>query len=330
MLNYVRQVLNPTWYHGHVKSAPFFEGWYFKCVSADQQHKWAFIPGVFIHDDPTRSHAFIQVLNGTTGEAFYHAYDITQFAARQNAFDVSLGNSRFQINQLVFDVDDDLGNVKGELNFGTQHPWPVSLWSPGVMGWYGWLPFLECYHGICSLDHNISGSLTLYGQHVDFTGGRGYIEKDWGQSFPRGYVWQQSNHFGAIGTSLTASFATVPNVGRTFAGYIVGLWHEERLYQFTTYNGSKLNYLHVNDTSVEWSLTNRHHALHVRALRAEGGLLLGPEREAMHKRVDETLKSHIELELFVNKGNQQELILKDTGRHAALEVVGDLRMIVTA
>ena len=37
-------------------------------------------------------------------------------------------------------------------------------------------------------------------------GGRGYIEKDWGQAFPRAWIWTQSNHFGADapGTSLTA------------------------------------------------------------------------------------------------------------------------------
>ncbi|MCK7537696.1 MAG: tocopherol cyclase family protein [Marinilabiliales bacterium] len=30
---------------------------------------------------------------------------------------------------------------------------------------------------------------------ADFSGGRGYIEKDWGHSFPSAYVWMQSNHF---------------------------------------------------------------------------------------------------------------------------------------
>src|SRR5690606_9820745 len=123
----------------------------------------------------------------------------------------------------------------------------------------------------------------------------GYIEKDWGQSFPTGYIWQQSNHFEQIGTSLTASFATVPNVGRTFAGFIVGLWHEQHLYQFTTYNASKIDYVRVTDSTVTWALQNRKYRLEVEATRTEGGLLLGPEREDMHKRVNETLKSLIQV-----------------------------------
>jgi hypothetical protein len=44
----------------------------------------------------------------------------------------------------------------------------------------------------------------------------------------------------------------------------------------------------------------------------------------MHKRVDETLNSKIELELYEGK----TLIYSGTGRNAALEVVGDLSMIV--
>ncbi|MCW5857485.1 MAG: hypothetical protein KIS63_04285 [Caldilineales bacterium] len=27
------------------------------------------------------------------------------------------------------------------------------------------------------------------------------MEKDWGQSFPAAWVWMQTNHFGAAGTS---------------------------------------------------------------------------------------------------------------------------------
>jgi tocopherol cyclase len=321
VINYIRQVMNPVWYHGHGKKAPFFEGWYFKLVNADETQKWAFIPGIFINED---SHAFIQVLDGNNGKARYHRFEAKQFVAQENAFDVQLAQSHFQLDCIRLDIEDDLGRIEGELHFYEQHPWPVSISSPGVMGWFGWLPFLECYHGISSLDHRIKGRMSIYGIEIDFSGGRGYIEKDWGQSFPTGYVWQQSNHFETVGTSLTASFATVPNIGRTFAGFIVGLWHEDKLYSFTTYNGTRVQYMRVDDKTVEWSLKNSRHELRLRAIRAEGGLLLGPEREAMHKRVDETLKSVIELELYEGKC----LIYHGTGRNAALEVVGDLSMII--
>jgi hypothetical protein len=48
-------------YHGHGKQPPFFEGWYYKLVSADETHRIAVIPGVQLGED---GHAFVQVLDG--------------------------------------------------------------------------------------------------------------------------------------------------------------------------------------------------------------------------------------------------------------------------
>ena len=53
------------------------------------------------------------------------------------------------------------------------------------MGPFSYLPLMECYHGILSMDHNISGSIDYNDQTIDFNEGRGYIEKDYGKSFSK-------------------------------------------------------------------------------------------------------------------------------------------------
>jgi len=318
-MNYIRHKLNPAWYHGHGRKAPYFEGWYFKIINAAEDRRYAFIPGVFINADSSKTHAFIQVLDGMAGTAAYHRYG--NFEATPNAFDIRIGESYFRQDRIVLNIADELGSVSGELRFKDQTPWPVTVTSPGFMGWYGWLPNMECNHGVLSFDHAIEGSLEINGEVVDFNGGRGYIEKDWGQSFPSGYVWIQSNHFETPHTSITASIASVPNVGREFAGFTVGLWHENALYRFATYNNSHLDKLEVTDTHVEWHLHNAQHELHLSATRAEGGLLLGPQREDMHMRVDETMKSSIDVALFSLDGVRRIPLFSGTGRNAALEVV---------
>jgi hypothetical protein len=196
------------------------------------------------------------------------------------------------------------------------------------MGPFAWLNFLECYHGVVSLDHSIEGTLNIYGQEIDFTNGRGYIEKDWGKSFPTGYIWQQTNHFDTVGTCLTASIATIPNLGIEFPGFIVALWHNQQLFTFNTYNFSKVDKLTVDDNTVEWILYNSRYELKMVSHRAEGGLLLGPERNAMHKRVDETMKATIDVELYALQGVRKILLFKETGRNAGLEVIGDLSLIL--
>ena len=55
-----------------------------------------------------------------------------------------------------------------------------------------YLSFLECNHAIISLRHHITGSLKVNNQKFQIIGD-GYIEKDWGRSFPQDYLWLQSN-----------------------------------------------------------------------------------------------------------------------------------------
>jgi len=326
MRRYVYEALHPEIYHGYGKKAPFFEGWYFKVISADEQSRYAIIPGIFITDsvsegDTAQSHAFIQVLDGMTGHATYHQLPLTFFYADAEIFDVRLGNSRFGADFLSLHIEDEQMSLHGELKFEDIARWPVKLTSLGVMGPYGWLPFMECYHGVVSLNHQISGSLVVNGQTLIFDGGRGYIEKDWGQAFPSAYVWQQTNHFDTPGTCLSASIAMVPSVGRTFRGFTVGFYHHRHLYRFATYTGAFIEKLEISDDRVVWSIRDSRYCLEMTSERAVGGLLLAPVRTEMHKRVDETLKASVYVRLFRLDGS---LVFEGLGRNAGLEVHGNL------
>jgi tocopherol cyclase len=326
MANFIATRLNPHWYHGKGKQAPFFEGWYYKLVTRDERRAFAIIPGAFIAKDPKETHAFIQVLDGTHGRARYHR--IGRFIAAERDFDVTIGQSQFTSTRLVLNHEDDQGALHGELIFHDLTPFPVTLTSPGIMGWYGWLPFMECNHGIISIDHSIHGSLTLYGETIDFTGGRGYIEKDWGTNFPSAYIWMQSNHFQTPHMSLSCSIATIPNLGRTFNGFVVALLYGGRIYRFATYNRSKVDRLRTDDEVVEWVMYNRDYELALTAQRAASAPLKGPEKEAMHMRVDETLQATIHLRLSALDGFRRVPIVEDTGRNAGLEVVGEVERLL--
>ncbi|HNR02619.1 MAG TPA: tocopherol cyclase family protein [Anaerolineaceae bacterium] len=314
----ISTTLNPGSYHGTNKKPPFFEGWYYKLVSADEKHKVAIIPGVILGKD---AHAFIQVLNGVDGKTTYHEYPLENFITRPPHFSLEIGENHFDGNTLSLNIDDHYGQLKGKLQLGPLNPWPVRLWSPGIMGWYAWVPRMECYHGVLSFDHALEGSLTLDGQKMDFSGGCGYIEKDWGQSFPAAWVWFQSNHFKGFNACITASVAIIPWIGRSFRGFIVGLWIEGKLYRFTTYTGSKIDSLIINDDRVNWVLYNNRYRLNIVAQRVEGGLLRGPTRVDMGTRVMETLNASVHVEL---RSLDEDLLFEGSGEHAGLEVVGDL------
>ena len=79
----IRSTLNPGVYHGLNKKPPFFEGWYYKLISADERHKVAIIPGVILGQD---AHAFLQVLDGVDGTTAYLKFPIAGFPGRRSAF----------------------------------------------------------------------------------------------------------------------------------------------------------------------------------------------------------------------------------------------------
>jgi tocopherol cyclase len=314
-------MLHPEGYHGHRRRPPFFEGWYLKLVGADEVARYAVIPGIFLSDDPDRHHAFVQVLDGATGDASYHRYPAEAFVAEADRFEVRVGPNRFAAGGAHLDIDDDQRRIRGEVRFGPLDPWPVTPTSPGVMGPYAYIPRMECNHGVVSFDHTVDGWLDIDGAHVDLSGGRGYLEKDWGAAFPAGYVWMQSNHFAGPSTSFMGSIAIIPWLRSAFPGFLVGLRHEGRLHRFATYTGARTEALAITDDHIDWTVVDRHRRLEVRAHRAAGGLLLGPTRERMESRVGETMQAEIELRLA---DRRTRTILEGTGRIAGLEVHGDL------
>lgn len=314
-------LFHPERYHGHGRRPPFFEGWYFKLVDASEQHRYAIIPGIFLSDDPAEQHAFIQVLDGSSGDATYHRFAIDEFWAAQDSFDVRIGPNRFSGEGLEIELVDEGRAVSGRVDLVDVIPWPVSWRSLGIMGPYGWVPRMECNHGVVSLDHRLDGSLAVNGSEIDFSGGRGYVEKDWGAAFPAGYVWIQSNHFEGERASFVGSIAIIPWLFSSFPGFIIGLWIDGRLYRFATYTGAETRHLRITDESIEWVVDDGTHVLAIEAVRARGGLLLGPTREQMSHRIGETMLSEVVVELRTTTG---DLVYEGVGRNAGLEAHGDL------
>jgi tocopherol cyclase len=326
----MRNLYHPERFHLHhrlERGDGYFEGWYFKFVDADGAQPYAIIPGVFLGDD---GHAFIQVLDGRAGTASYHRFPLESFHASRSDFEIEIAGSHFSKHGIDLAIDSQQTSaeqgVHGSLRFSAWHPWPVTLTSPGVMGPYSFAPFMECNHGILSLDHAVSGALTVDGRETIYDGGRGYSEKDWGRAFPSGYVWTQSNHFERDGVSITASVARIPWLTGAFRGFLVGFLIDGELHRFTTYTGAEIESLTLDDSHLHLRLRNRSHRLEIDARKEEGGVLHAPYGRQMIERVAETMSSEVELR-FSSLATDTTLF-EGRGRHACLEVQGELSAIL--
>ena len=320
LFNKVHAFFNPEQFQGWGKTKNYFEGWYFKVVNADATKAFAFIPGIAM-DAAGNKHSFIQVLDGKKQTAGYHRFAADDFYSLPKNFRVSIQNNSFTESAIQL----RLPGLTGELQFTGNIPWPKPWYSPGIMGPYAFVPFMECYHGIVSMDHRVDGMIIVNGEPVDFTNGRGYIEKDWGRSFPSAYFWMQSNHFSLPGISLKCSVAKIPWVRSSFVGFIAGIWLHNRLIKFTTYNQSKLLTSFADEKKVKIVLENKQYRLEILAHRDTATELASPIRGFMEGRIEESMTSAIEVLLTDNK--TKEILLNDTGKNAGLEVAGKIKEI---
>ena len=311
---------NPDMYHGWGQTKQYFEGWYYKIVDPSEKNVFAIIPGISF-GETGEQHAFIQVFNGTACTAVYHNFEAAAFQPSDQRFELQLGNNHFSPDRLSL----DLPELKGNLRLKNRYPWPKMLGAPGIMGWFSFVPFMECYHGIVSMNYDLEGEMELEGKSTTFTGGKGYVEKDWGVSFPKCWIWMQSNHFDSKKrVSFQASIANIPWIGNHFVGYIVGFLLEDKLYRFATYTGAKMKAA-IEEDRVILAFKDRKNRLEIIAHKAPGSDLISPITGDMKGKVNESIQANIELKLF----EKDQIIFEGNGRNAGLEVAGPIEELLT-
>ncbi|MEL7375779.1 MAG: tocopherol cyclase family protein [Bacteroidota bacterium] len=303
--------LHPERWHGWGKRRNYFEGWYCKLVVPEKDLAYAFIPGVSLEPDGS-GHAFLQVLDGARSRVAYHRYDLDEFLPAEDRFDVQIGPHRFWDDG----VEIHLSNLHVLGKFQHSKRWPRSPLAPGVMGWYGFVPGMECYHGLVSAHHQLSGWLEDDRGRHDLGGGIGYMEKDWGSSFPAAWVWCQSNHLTNFSgrASLMASVARIPWRGAHFRGFLCTWMWQDELQIFTSWNNSK-HEIHFGESFVDLyfrrserrgdprkagSGTATKAELKIRAFPADGGNLVSPTPSGMMGKINESLKAELEVTYSVN------------------------------
>ncbi len=324
------RIWNPAVFQGHLPPhGRYFEGWYFKLVSSDRSTALAVIPGVAWDErGPTDGHGFVQVIDGRTTQSAFVSYPLAECSFSRRRFDVRVGPNRFSLSGLHLDIDDRQLRLQGRLEFSEPVPYPVRLLSPGVMGPYTFVPFMECYHGLVSMHHALKGAADVAwgdsgdpGRRVAMDGGSGYIEKDWGRSFPSSWVWLQSNHFDGQKAGFMLSVARIPWIRRHFTGFMAVVWVDGRFHTFATYTGARLTAIAQTAEHLEVEIEGNAHRLRVRAHRARHGTLRAPVEGRMERRIAESMDAIVEVSLRTRRGTP---LFEGVGRMGGLEVAGDV------
>jgi len=296
---------NPAFFLGAGKHGTYFEGWYFKCISRDRRHAVALIPGMAV-TPAGLGHGFVQVINAANGRTYYFDFPYDCFSAAVDQLDVTICGNRFSSDGLRVDLSQpDVGEVNGSLTFSDCRAYPTSLLHPGIMGPFSFVPDMECNHVIIHLSHGISGSLTLDGEFLDFEGGAGYIEKDYGRSFPKEYVWVQASHFDQGNASFVFSHARIPFMGTSFPGFFAYFSDFSKIQaRFATYNFSKLVRWEIDKDAGQCRGLLRGPAgeLAFQAEMSGGGKLRAPVDGQMDRVIIESIGARVTIRLTDWKG----------------------------
>ena len=213
-------------------------------------------------------------------------------------------------------------SIHGNIVFKNLVKWPNSIINPGSMGFYNYLKFMECYSQVCALNGSIVGNLNINDTNIDFTGGKVYIEKNWGRSFPSSWLWIQSNSFKSRKASITCSVGTIPFLINGFTGFIIGITIENEFYTFTTMNHSKINIQYLGQDIV-LTVTKKNLKLTLKTYTNQNDFLVlkAPSKGSMTSTVKETINGQIYMLLEYTKENK--IIFEDIGLSAGIEYGGD-------
>ena len=188
------------------------------------------------------------------------------------------------------------------------------------MGWYRFVPFMQCYHEVVSLTHQLEGSLVMDGKTYPFDQGCGYAEKDWGSSMPSAWIWMQSNSFSQRNSSFMLSVANIPWVGKSFTGFLGFFLQEGVLHRFATYTGAGLQIRKTGEDTLNITIRDRKNSYFITAIRNNSGLLHAPVKGSMDRRIPESIDARLWLKVL---NREEKLIFCDSTSIAGLEMVGN-------
>lgn len=323
----VKEIFNPDLYHGKNKNKNYFEGWYFKIVDQSKQNVFAFIPGICFSGTKTNSHSFIQLLRGNEALFNYFKYDLTEFSWNNKNFNIMVAENSFSLNKMVINLKEESLNIVGEISFKNFKKWPATFLNPGSMGYYNFIPFMECYSQVCAMDVDLTGSLRINDKIIDFNNGNGYMEKNWGSSFPLSWIWIQCNCFKNYKAALSCSIGHIPFLQTSFRGFLIGVLINDKFYKFTTMNKSKVFIKEING-DIELTAENPKYRLLVKTSTDKSKFIkcFGPKNNEMIPLLEENLKGNIEVQLIDSISNN--VIFNDSGECTGIEYGGDQKKIL--
>lgn len=300
---------------GNIHRTKYFEGWYFKQVNLASDITISFIFGY--STNILNPHSFIQIIRSNPLKTYYIHYPLDSFQSYDNGY--MIGTSYFSINELNININEKEIKCVGHLNFNNLTELSGNNWyMPNIMGPFSYIPNMECNHGVVSMHHSVDGNIHLDNEIFAYVDDIGYIEKDWGTSFPNRYIWLQGNHFSQQDTSFMLSVANIPFLGFNFEGLIASLKLNNKSYRFATYTGAFKRKLIKKEHGFNLTIQRGFYKLLIDVHIDEQADLVSPQHGLMMNTIKEGLGGKITLTLY----HFNQHVWTGKSEHCGVEIEG--------
>lgn len=308
--DFIYMARHPENYRGDARKQKYFEGWYYN-IKTKQGDTFVLIPGI-AKDKNGQGHAFIQIIDD--GKSYNVIYNMSEFWFNDQPFSIIIGDNKFSLFSVNLDIKGE-NRYQGDLYFRNSIKLRKTKYAPSIMGPFSYYPFMQCNHGILCINADTKGKIDTGKKEMDFEDGSVYIEKDWGSSFPKSYVWVQCNKFEGGVAKLSLSIADVPFLMSSFRGVIAVFQRGKRQYVFSSYYFARIKKLEVSKEAAEIELKQGDYVLRVAVDSNKNIQLLAPHRGAMKENVYESITARIFVQLYYKK----RLIYEAKGSEAGYE-----------
>lgn len=269
-----------------------FEGWFSKVDDVNNDFMFSVIWGYSTVENDR--HAFIQFTNSITHKTKYIRYPLEDLSFTKDPFILTIGQNKLSKDFMALNINEVDLKVKGEFSFNNLKTLKKYFLKPNIMGLLSYLPN-ECNHSISSLHHKVKGNVSLDNKTYDIDG-IGYMEKDWGTSFPKKYVWTQGSD--VLGNSVVFSNATVPILGRYATGFFLVILHNDKKYRFSSIEGSKMLSFEADHNSFKSKIQKGNLTVEIFAKQYNPISLKSPTMGEMKSSIKESLDGNLKIALL--------------------------------
>jgi hypothetical protein len=175
--------LHPTLLQGDITKNNYFEGWFQKIFVPKKNTSIVLIYGIATGNELTKT-GFIQLF--VPGHEVIHMdFPQHEITLSKRKHEVNFGLNYFSSNRIH--IEDKRVELDVEII-----PQATKALKKNSMGNFYLVPGLPCYHSVLQINSSVKGIVKINNELIHFDRSTGYLEKNWGSSFPEKYFWMHA------------------------------------------------------------------------------------------------------------------------------------------